>query len=123
MGDQRPLSAPWGYPCLCLCFGFVQITRTTPSRWTILHLSHIFLTDALTFIKSFPVPHGLVNTQGPFAVIATVCSKCAEYLPSSVTAVQRSAFTRLPGFPALTIGSIASTIPSFNRGFSLRRST
>src|SRR5580658_4694057 len=71
------------------------------------------------FHKSFPVPYGLVNTQGPFAVIATVCSKCAEYLPSSVTAVQRSAFTRLPGFPALTIGSIASTIPSFNRGFSL----
>src|SRR5438128_1269470 len=66
---------------------------------------------------------GQVNTQGPFAVIATVCSKCAEYFPSSVTAVQRSAFTRLPAFPAFTIGSIASTIPSFNRGFSLRRST
>ena len=32
--------------------------------------------------------HGLVNTHGPSAVIATVCSKCAEYLPSSVTAVQ-----------------------------------
>src|SRR5690242_1309872 len=67
--------------------------------------------------------HGLVSTHGPSAVMATVCSKCAEYLPSSVTAVHLSGFTRLPGFPAFTMGSIASTMPSFKRGFSLRRST
>jgi hypothetical protein len=29
---------------------FTQITRTTPFLLTILHLGHIFLTDALTFI-------------------------------------------------------------------------
>src|SRR6202035_1996956 len=66
--------------------------------------------------------HGLVNTHGPSAVMATVCSKCAEYFPSSVTAVHLSARTRLPGAPAFTIGSMAKTIPSFNRGFSFRRS-
>jgi hypothetical protein len=38
------------YPCLCLCFAFAQITRTTPWRRTILHLSQIRFTDALTFI-------------------------------------------------------------------------
>src|SRR5437764_5542724 len=38
------------YPCRCLCFGLVQMTRTTPWRWITLHLSHNFLTDALTFI-------------------------------------------------------------------------
>ena len=43
---------------------------------------------------------------------------CAEYFPSSVTAVHLSGFTRLPAAPAFTIGSMASTIPSFNRGFS-----
>jgi hypothetical protein len=40
-----------------LCFGFVQITRTTPRRRTILHLLHIRLTEARTFITfSFRLP-------------------------------------------------------------------
>src|SRR5882672_6828111 len=43
------------YPCRCLCLEFSQITRTTPLRWMILHLSQIFLTDALTFINQFSV--------------------------------------------------------------------
>src|SRR5882757_7034381 len=101
------------------------------------HTHHALAVDDLAFVTHYfdrrsdfhglkilpKFVYGLVKTQGPFAVIATVCSKCAEYFPSSVTAVQRSALTRLPAFPAFTIGSIASTIPSFNRGFSLRRST
>jgi len=41
------------YPCLCLCFAFVQMTRTTPRRRTTLHLSQIRLTDALTFMMSY----------------------------------------------------------------------
>jgi hypothetical protein len=51
------------------------------------------------------------------------CSKCAEFDPSFVTAVHLSFNTTVSGFPAHTIGSTASTIPGFNRGFSLRRST
>jgi len=35
-----------------LCFELVQITRTTPRRRTILHLSQIRLTDARTFTAS-----------------------------------------------------------------------
>src|SRR5277367_3747923 len=59
---------------------------------------------------------GRVKIHGPFFVTATVCSKCAESLPSVVTAVQSSASTRTPGPPVFTIGSIARTIPSCSFG-------
>src|SRR3712207_5267255 len=55
------------YPWRCLCLGLVQITRTTPLRWMILQLSHIFLTEALTFIASSPLdggPRHLLVTVG-----------------------------------------------------------
>src|SRR5947209_19091691 len=47
IANQKFITYPWR----CLCLGFVQITRTTPLRWMILQLSHIFLTEALTFIS------------------------------------------------------------------------
>src|SRR5580693_5434747 len=40
------LAYPWRWRCLA----FVQITRTTPRRCTILHFIQIFFTDARTFI-------------------------------------------------------------------------
>jgi len=40
----------YSYPCLCLCFGVLQITKSFPFRFMILHLLQIFLTDARTFI-------------------------------------------------------------------------
>src|ERR1700736_6756905 len=48
-GDSRHLAL---YPCLCLCFGFLeQITRTTPGLLIALQFGHIFLTDGRTFIS------------------------------------------------------------------------
>ena len=43
------------YPCLCLCFGFSQITLTLPFLLMTLHFSQIGFTDDLTFtvIPSF----------------------------------------------------------------------
>jgi len=40
------------YPCFCLCFVFVQITRTIPLRRTILQFSQIRLTLARTFMAT-----------------------------------------------------------------------
>src|SRR3990170_865909 len=57
-----------------------------------------------------------VSMSGPFSVMATVCSKWAARLPSSVTAVHRSGRIRTSQPPIVTIGSMASTIPGFSRG-------
>ena len=42
------------YPCLCLCFGFSQITLIRPFRLMILHFSQIGFTDDLTFMLNPP---------------------------------------------------------------------
>src|SRR6266550_2571711 len=39
------------YPCLWLCLGVTQMTRTAPPRLMTLHFAHIFFTDARTFIS------------------------------------------------------------------------
>src|SRR5262245_1248422 len=57
-----------------------------------------------------------VSTSGPESVTATVSSKWAARLPSSVTAVQWSASPRTPQCPIVTIGSIASTMPDRRTG-------
>ena len=42
------------YPCLCLCFGFSQITMIFPFLLMILHFSQIGFTDDLTFMLKPP---------------------------------------------------------------------
>src|SRR4030095_879725 len=64
-----------------------------------------------------PDVHNRLNTSaGPLDCMAIVCSKGADKLPSTVTAVQRSSSTRTAAPPMLTIGSIANTIPGCKRG-------
>src|SRR5512133_3924685 len=57
-----------------------------------------------------------VRISGPLSVIATVCSKCADNRPSTVTDVHPSANTFTSYDPSLTIGSIASTMPALSFG-------
>src|SRR4029079_2540659 len=57
-----------------------------------------------------------VRIHAALAVIATVCSKCADRLLSRVTAVQPSDSTLTAGLPAFTIGSTAQTQPSHDTG-------
>src|SRR5713226_4189811 len=60
------------------------------------------------------ISFGRVRIHGPLAVTATVCSKCAEGLPSAVSATHSSRM-RTSGLPAFTIGSTAITMPSCSR--------
>src|SRR5882724_4035764 len=80
------------------------------------HLNRVFLRQSVSRFCQRSSPALLANycvkTRAPSAVTATVCSKCALKLPSSVTAVQPSSNTWTPGLPTFTIGSIASTMPS-----------
>ena len=60
-----------------------------------------------------------VRILGPFAVMATVCSKWAERLPSAVTTVHLSPSVLVTGLPMVIIGSIASVIPSRRSGAAI----
>src|SRR6476660_4584385 len=57
-----------------------------------------------------------VRISGSFLVISTVCSKCAEGMPSAVRTVQPSSSNLTAAVPILIIGSIASVMPAFNFG-------
>src|SRR5438046_10216801 len=57
-----------------------------------------------------------VRISGSSLVIKTVCSKCAEGIPSAVRTVQPSSSNRTAAVPKLIMGSIASVIPALSRG-------
>src|SRR6266513_525088 len=57
-----------------------------------------------------------VKISGSFFVIKTVCSKCAEGIPSAVRTVQPSSSNLTSEVPMLIIGSMASVMPAFNFG-------
>src|SRR5215204_6123300 len=50
-GRLTPAIRAKNQPCLCLCRGLVQMTRTRPCRLITRQRSHMGLTDALTFIR------------------------------------------------------------------------
>ena len=71
------------------------------------HESTLYLGQKPT-IDQFPS----VNTCDPFSVIAMVCSKCADGLPSFVTTGQPVLSPKATaGRPVFTMGSTARTIP------------
>ena len=55
------------YPCLCLCFGFSQITLMLPFLLMILHFSQIGFTDDLTFTSNPPFIHCLNYVYDTFS--------------------------------------------------------
>src|SRR5260370_21855458 len=57
-----------------------------------------------------------VRISGSSFVIKTVCSKCADGIPSAVRTVQPSSRSLTAAVPRVFIGSISSVIPPFNFG-------
>src|SRR5258708_23524245 len=106
--------SPWNPllrdPSLCSGFRLQAPASLTPARR--LNFNRVFFTPSTPWLAASLYS---VSTRVPFFVTATVCSKWALKLPSSVTAVHLSASTRAPGLPMLTIGSMASTMPSRRR--------
>src|SRR5437016_11886022 len=62
-----------------------------------------------------------VKISGSPLVMRTVCSKCAEGMPSAVQAVQPLSSRMTASVPELIIGSIANVMPGFNFGPVPRR--
>src|SRR5258708_33974262 len=57
-----------------------------------------------------------VRISGSSLVIRTVCSKCAEGIPSAVRTVQPSSSNRTAATPKLMIDSIPRGMRAFNSG-------
>jgi len=57
-----------------------------------------------------------VKISGSSFVIRTVCSKCADGIPSAVRTVHPSSSNLTSDMPILIIGSIARVMPAFNFG-------
>src|SRR6184192_3564079 len=57
-----------------------------------------------------------VRISGSSFVIRTVCSKCAEGIPSAVRTVQPSSSSLTSEVPMLIIGSMASVMLAFSFG-------
>src|SRR2546425_6024499 len=72
------------------------------------------LHDAAFYLNCVFARH--VRISGSSFVIKTVCSKCAEGIPSAVRTVQPSSSNLTSDVPMLIIGSMASVIPGFNFG-------
>jgi hypothetical protein len=101
----------------CVCQNFVTVRKFNLEERVRKSLVYetlyfdCFLFCQITF-SPFPCcAYSTVRTSGPSSVIATVCSKWQESLPSSVTTVQPSSSMRVFQVPTFTIGSIARTRP------------
>jgi len=56
--------------------------------------------------------YNLVRISQPVFVTNTVCSNCADQLPSTVRSVQPSLSCEITGLPSVVMGSIAIVIPA-----------
>jgi len=81
-GMLMPCDSRHGYPCRCLCRRvWSRSTSTAPWRRTILHFSHIGLTDGRTFMGPFRMESGGVALA---AVAATATHGARTYLRQKI---------------------------------------
>lgn len=105
------------YPCRCLCFGFLQITYSTPRLLTILQSLQIVFIDDLTFIFHYllylKIILPLVLSYGAISTLTLspgiILTKLLRSFPAGVAKI------RLPSSKAIlymVLGNSSRTWPS-----------
>ena len=104
------------YPCLCLCFGFSQITLMLPFLLIILHFSQIGFTDDLTFTVTASFLHRKSPCFQPFC-------RFQGYTPKAFGYYYNISVRKNQGFHTFFLSTFFTYFLLLKQIFSTKRTT